>query len=365
MKTLLHVITAPASGGAENYVRDLCVYLRRAGWKPHVVFVDRAEELGRDLGYQERFLAVLERAGIGYSFLGHECRKRPWLGAMRLRRIARSTGAELVHSHLAYGNFFAAALPRTPLVYTHHSENARFSAAVYRYFRWRVTRYVGISKRCVDSLRQYTGAEPTLIRNSVDLERFGPGTTIRNSADGTVRAIAVGRLHWHKNFPLIAEAITLLPEGLRDRLSVTVFGEGDKEISERCATILQGAGISSDKMRFAGSSSDIPGQMAASDLYLMSSKTEGMPIALLEATASGLPAIVTNVGGCSEIIEACQSGIVVEPDDADAYARALGEMIGNPAGLARFASNAADNAAAFSMAVAAEAHDRLYREILR
>ena len=62
-------------------------------------------------------------------------------------------------------------------------------------------------------------------------------------------------------------------------------------------------------IQLLGNRNDVPALLAHSQLFLMSSAYEGLPIALIEATMSGLPCVVTNVGGCREIIEKCQNGV--------------------------------------------------------
>lgn len=360
-RNVLHIIAVPAAGGTEAFVRDLCIALKRSGWAPHIAFIDRARDLGKDAGFEEAFLKCLDEAGVGYTFLGHECRRKPWLGALRLRSLASKLGIGMIHSHLAYGNFFAAGVPKIPVAYTHHSENARFSKWVYRYFRWRLSRWIGISRKCAEELEKFSGQPAVLIRNAIDLSRFQANSAVRHANESPVRAISVGRINPHKDYETMAHAIVRL--GGPGRFAVDIFGEGDDAVKVRCAEILA-QGNAEGAMRFLGTTSDIPAEMAKRSLFLMSSITEGMPIALIEATASGLPAVVTDVGGCREIVEECESGVVVPASDPKALADAVGSLLNDPERLSALSANAFRNSPAFSVEIAAEAHERLYREVL-
>jgi glycosyltransferase involved in cell wall biosynthesis len=75
--------------------------------------------------------------------------------------------------------------------------------------------------------------------------------------------------------------------------------------------------------------------MAAMDVVLLCSKTEGMPLVPIEAMAAGRPAVVTDVGGCREAVADGETGYVVPPGEAAPLAEALGRLLGDPALRAR------------------------------
>jgi glycosyltransferase involved in cell wall biosynthesis len=96
----------------------------------------------------------------------------------------------------------------------------------------------------------------------------------------------------------------------------------------------------------------------------MSSASEGLPIALIEAAASGLPCVVTDVGGCREIIESCQNGIVVEPNDPQKFADAIEAIINNAERYSEYSANALLHAQQFSIENAASSHISMYQRLL-
>ncbi len=359
---VLHIIAAPTSGGAETFVRDLSCSQATLGVHPHLCFINRAEDLGSDLTYEADFLSRLEENNIGYSFLGHEVRRRPWLGALRLRSLVRKKKIDVIHSHLAYGNVFAVAVPNIPLVYTHHTEKKRFSTPYWLYFRARVSCFVGISKRCVENLQAICGknARVKLVRNGVDLSTIVPRRQRATCAKESLRAISIGRITPQKNYPLLAKAVAGLDPTERALITVDVFGEGDPEIVEHCLKLTKKYNESDQVLFFRGISTQIRDILSSYDLFLMSSDWEGMPIALLEAAAAGLPMVVTDVGGCREAVETGPSGLVVAPGDVVAYRASLRRMLAEPLLRELFAKNALRTARIFSIEKTAEAYVQIY-----
>ncbi len=138
-------------------------------------------------------------------------------------------------------------------------------------------------------------------------------------APGPPRILAVGRLAAQKNYPLLLEAAARLAETRDFRLRI--LGEGpDRAALEARAARLRIAG----RVAFPGFSPDPLAEMAGADLFAMSSDFEGLPNALIEAMALGLPAVATDCPtGPREILEGGRWGRLVPPGDAAALAAAL------------------------------------------
>jgi glycosyltransferase involved in cell wall biosynthesis len=85
-----------------------------------------------------------------------------------------------------------------------------------------------------------------------------------------------------------------------------------------------------ERVKFLGTRRDIPALMDAADAYVMSSAWEGLPMVLLEAAASGLPIVATDVGGNSEVVIDGKTGFLVPPKDPDALAQAMLRLMGLP-----------------------------------
>jgi glycosyltransferase involved in cell wall biosynthesis len=91
-----------------------------------------------------------------------------------------------------------------------------------------------------------------------------------------------------------------------------------------------------DHFEFLGQRDDIPALLSAADLFVLPSRSEGLPNAVLEAMGSGLPIVATRVGGIVELIDDGRTGRLVPPDDAAALSSALLELIAHPERAAAF-----------------------------
>ena len=359
---ILHVISAPAAGGAEIYVKDLSFAMADAGHSVHIGFVSRAGETGGNVDFENRFLEELEHYGVKYFFVAKNARSRPWVAVKRIHSYARTHDIQIYHSHLLYGVAFGIAVNAVK-IYTHHNVRLQARPLVFGAFMLLVDQVVGISVLCSEALQSNTHKRVETITNGVDESRFA-GLDLAPRVPGrTLRCISVGRICAQKNYGLLLRALETLPCEYRQRLAVRIVGEGNPVDLGELETKLREMGLQG-VVELAGSRTNVPELLANADLFLMTSKFEGLPIALIEAATSGLPAIVTDVGGCREVIDTCRNGISVEPDNADAFARAIRSMMDNAAGYAAYSKNALRYSGEYSIRRSREKHLVLYRELL-
>jgi len=166
----------------------------------------------------------------------------------------------------------------------------------------------------------------TCVPNGVDTERFrqvAPETreALRSSIGVHDRFVwlAVGRFEIAKDYPNMLHAFAQVCQ--RDSNAVLLL-VGHGSLQQETESLAQSLGLG-DRIRFLGVRSDVPEIMAAADGYVMSSAWEGMPIALLEAAAAGLPIVATRVGGNHEVVRDGESGFLVPHRDAEALGQAM------------------------------------------
>jgi glycosyltransferase involved in cell wall biosynthesis len=129
----------------------------------------------------------------------------------------------------------------------------------------------------------------------------------------------VGRLSWEKGHQCLFEALARIRSDLPN-MTLLVIGDGElRETLERSAGKL---GLA-NHIRFLGFRTDVAELLAASDLCVMASLDEGMPLAIIEAQASGVPVVTTDVGGIPEIVENEVTALLVPPNDAVALGDAI------------------------------------------
>jgi glycosyltransferase involved in cell wall biosynthesis len=358
---ILHAISGPVAGGAEIYVKDLAIEQRRQGDEVHIAFLAGALETGRSPAFQREFLDHLDAHEIPHFVVGHECRKNPLKGALRVRRYCKRTGIELYHSHLKFALAYGALLA-LPHVYTHHSILPGAPRWLFRLANIIVDAYVGISNACTTMLSQVTGRPVTTILNAIDTRKM-KASVRHGPSGGPLECLAVGRLLPPKNYALLVDAVALLSDSERERVRVRIAGEGSPEATRALQQKIDGLGLGST-ITLLGNRSDIAELMGGSHLLLMSSAWEGLPIVLLEACASGLPFIATDVGSCSEVAKTSGSGIIVPPQDPVQFANALRRFFGEPALLETLSGKAVANREAFAISRSAEGHRDLYRRLM-
>ena len=139
--------------------------------------------------------------------------------------------------------------------------------------------------------------------------------------------VAVGRLDVQKNYPLLIRSFAkIIKEGIDAELHI--YGKGP--LLEELSEIASVEGLE-DKVVFKGFRSNVWHDIEKASVYVLSSDYEGMPNALIEAMALGLPVISTNcpIGGPSELITSGENGILVPIGDEDLLAKAMVSILTN------------------------------------
>ncbi|MDW7746925.1 glycosyltransferase [Halomonas sp.] len=353
---IMHIVSSAASGGAEIYVKDLSKEMVARGNNVFIVFLDRAVESGRDAIFEASFLDELDKSGIEYGFLGSSSRKNPVKGALGLARLCRKFSPDVIHSHLYFGALFSLFQFRIPHVYTHHNIKLKASPYFYRLLDLRTTAYVGICIACEALLKGVTRKQVVRIDNGVDESRVIPKNTC--SPGVPLKLICVSTLSLQKNHQLLLHAISKLPDL---DLLLTVAGEGSQ--AHHLKGLVRELGIER-KVNFIGNSNNIKQLLHDSDLFVMSSAWEGLPIVQIEATLTGLPVLVTDVGGCSEIVSRVGNGLVAKVELED-YTEKLKRLIVDGELRSIFHNNALKNRGYYTIDNAVNSHLKLYVNLTR
>lgn len=153
---------------------------------------------------------------------------------------------------------------------------------------------------------------------------------------------AVGRLEPAKGLDLLLEAVGSLRSS-HPELRCVIAGSGSQEALLKAAAQQRGL---DGHVCFTGFRADIPRLLSAIDVFVLPSRTEGIPYALLEASAAGLPIAASRVGGIPEIIRDGQAGLLVAPEQAGALAAAIDRLLREPALAAQLGAQAAADTAA-------------------
>jgi glycosyltransferase involved in cell wall biosynthesis len=170
----------------------------------------------------------------------------------------------------------------------------------------------------------------------------------------------VGNLTAKKDHRTLLAAFAELRHGASSA-RLLVVGTGPLETDLRANADRLGLG---DAVRFLGMRDDVPDVLAALDVFVLSSRHEGLPIALLEALAAGLPCVATTVGGIPEVVRDGHEGYLVPPADPSVMAAALAKILEDPRLRAAMSARAVETAARFDLVQAVQHTTELYRTMV-
>lgn len=273
-------------------------------------------------------LLLTEAAAAGLETVWFASKRRfdPKVVA-RLADFIGERAVAIIHAHDFKANFYAlAARRRAPVkaVATLHLWNrSSLRTAVYEALDAllvrRFDRVIAVSPQIAAEARRrlVPSRKLRVILNGVDLERFPPlPARFRQSR---VVIGSVGRLVKQKGYHNLLAALAEITKSVPE-VELLLVGDGPQrgELEQQARRL----GLSS-QVTFAGQCDPVEESYGKFDLFVSSSLSEGLPVTVLEAMASGLPIVATHVGATPEVIEDGRSGLLVPPNDVKALSEAL------------------------------------------
>ncbi len=359
---VLLAIESSGPGGAENVVLSLAVALRSAGEDPIIATLRPGWMTERAVEAKLPVWIVPQRPGLDLAWV--------FAFARRLRRER----IDVLHSHEFAMNAFggaAALLARVPALSTIHgrswvSERSRRVLA-YRVLRRLGIPIVAVSEDLAGFLAQgldLSRSSLTVVHNGIPLpplvsteehaaRRAVARSTLAVPPDGPL-LVAVGNLYPVKDHATLLRALAQLPSA-----RVAIAGRGEEE--GRLRQLAAELGLS-DRLHLLGLRDDVDTVLAAGEVFVQSSLSEGLPLAVLEAMAAGLPVVATRVGGIAEAVEDGKTGYLAPAADPAALAAALRRVLeANDRGAALGELGRRRAETEFSVEVMTERYRTLYR----
>jgi len=278
-----------------------------------------------------------------------------WRLFWKVAGLARAEKVDVIHTHNSTAHFYGALAARftnARVLHTEHGKNIGEETRYHRlnYVAARFTNFtVAVSDKNAEIAIAHEGVDRkklTVIPNGIRLDRFAVPRPEPGRRVGTV-----GRLVPEKNYPLLLRATA----PIRD-LDLVFVGDGPlrEELQKQA-----GPGVS-----FLGHRADVSELLAGFDVFVLSSNTEGMSIALLEAMAAACPIVVTAVGGNVELIQHMQTGLVVPPDNEAALRAAIERLLADRALASRLGSAARTTVdKRYSVKTMTERYEELWRQL--
>lgn len=316
-------LTSFDSGGTERQMTELIRRLDRRKFDVHVACFHRQ---GACLPRVEARVAdVTEFPISGFRSPSTLTRFAAFARWCRRRRVAVVQAADI------YANAFAlpaAALARVPVRVGSrrevHPTRGRGLETLQKLGYAAAHRIVANSEVGAARLRSEGIAADriSVVRNGLDLEAFG----LRSSPPRRHRIISVGRLRPEKAHEVLIAAVARLRPAWRD-VKLRLVGEGPREAALR--EMVASLGLE-DCVEFLGHRDDVPGLLREADVFVLPSRTEASPNAVLEAMGAGLPVVACRVGGIPEAVTDGVTGLLVPPDDVTELAGAVFHLFATP-----------------------------------
>lgn len=356
--------------GAEVLVRETITRLGPA-IAPTVFCLDGVGRIGEEL----------QARGVEVLALG---RRPGWdFGVSRkLATAAAARNIEVLHAH-QYTPFFYAAMakalirPWPKLILTEHGRHfpdvvspVRRSAnrLVFDRLADRVNACCEFSARALCRIDGFAGNRIEVIENGIEVDRYGPSPDRpalmrRLGLDPARRYVAhVARHHPVKDQPTLIRGFAGIAAEFPD---IDLLLVGDGPLRPDLEKLVADLGLTA-RVHFLGVRSDVADILRAADVFGLTSVSEAASLTLLEAMATGLPVVVTAVGGNPEIVRAGVDGLLFPRGDVGGCAAALRTLLADPA----FAKKLGDSGRArvrakYRLEQTVAAYHRLYRELTR
>jgi len=330
---IVYIINSFHVGGAEVQLVSLVQNIRRKVDNVAVISLYPHEDLAEDL----------ISSGIEVHFLNMKSFRDVFRAVIEAKKIINSIQPDVIHSHMYHSNIFSRLLklftkvPR--LVNTAHNS---WEGSIFRYFLYRITSGLAdfvsiISQEGYDSHIKYKATPKNKLEkipNGIDTDIFKPDSDIRLKkrqelgVEDEFLFVSVGWLSEQKNYENALKAIATLGNGKHFNFRHFIVGKapGGSDNLKKLEQMTRELNIH-DKVNFLGQRKDVQEIMKAADGYVSSSAWEGMPIVLLEAAASALPIVATDVGDCRAIVRDGVNGFLIPPKDHIKLAGAMRKLL--------------------------------------
>ncbi len=367
---MLLVIKVLGYGGAERLLVDMVATGDHAAFDYEVAYV---------LASEDGLVSALTSAGTPVHRLGATGNADlRWTAA--LRRLLVDGHYDVVHFHLPYtasvGRLVVRSLPaavRPAIVYTEHSLWNKMAVLVKVLNRATIgldQSLIVVSQAAYDALPTALQPRARVIVHGVDLSRSDALIARRAELQAEVRAelgvpdgellvLTVANLRPEKGYDVLLDAAHLAgTRGLPLRFAAVGRGPLEQELEERRRALGLG-----DRFRFLGERDDVLRLLAGTDIFVLPSHQEGLPVTLMEATSMALPIVATAVGGVPQVITDGVDGIVVPPGRPEAVVDALATLSADPELRARLGAAAKVKSAMFDVASASHEVEGIYRDL--
>ncbi|MBI3097393.1 MAG: glycosyltransferase family 4 protein [Planctomycetes bacterium] len=393
------LVTRPGIGGAAVHVEMLARHIDPARFDLRCV-VSPLEDLaylnrfiaigdesgGPDPGVTGRLIRALDAGGkrisvVPVPILRQISPRADWQAFQTIRAVIRDWPPDICHFHTSKPGFLGrlaawVECPQAARVYTPHGLFYEYhSGGGRRIFYRELERAMGpltdalvcVSPNEAEAVRRANLMDPArivCIPNAVDTERrpSRPALETRLALGLSPEApvvLMVGRLTPPKDPLAFIDAASRV-QAVLPTAEFLLVGDGELrgEVERRCTRSL------SVRVRRLGHRQDLPDLYSIADVFVLSTRFEGLPLTLLESLAAGVPAVASDVPGCRDVVREGVNGHLVPPGDAAAMATRILDRLGDREGSRRMGAAGRERVRAeFGLKPWMAAVERLYRRM--
>jgi glycosyltransferase involved in cell wall biosynthesis len=356
---LMHVLAPATFGGLESVVYALATGQQRRGHEVQVVMLLESGTPEPVLG------ALLHQSGVSVARIVSSGRAY-WTQLRLLREVCQAFRPDVIHSHGYLPDVLSRVLvhtvPARRVSTVHGFIGSTRRARLYEWLQCRAYRSidaVAVSRKLASDLvgRGVPEAKVHVIANAAVPAEQPLRSEVARERLGVSKEVFslgwVGRVSHEKGLDVLLEAVKELPD-LPIQLTVVGDGPARRELETRSGGEIRSV------VRWAGILPDPSRVMAAFDLIVLSSRTEGTPMTLLEAMGASVPVVATKVGGIPDVITE-EHGLLGPPEDPSALAAAIRSVyMDRPAAAARAQAAHRRLDAEFSVDAWLDKYDQLY-----
>lgn len=336
---ILYIHPNLAIGGAEELrLLTLKVLLQRNNYDIKVCCIERVGEIGEKI----------KDLGIEVFCLNKPCNPYNISTIFYLWQYILANRFDIVQTSLFNANFhgrIAAIMARVPIIFSEeHSEHYHYQSLKFIPYIWLdkilskfTDRILCCSKNLMDYIAKLENIPPKklvpLINtfNKDKLKVTRDSSEVRKELGLSPDNLIIGNvasLSHRKGQDILIKAF----RAVRDRFpaaKLIFIGSEVKELKQRLMSLVDAMKLQ-NSVFFLGKKNSIADYFNIMDIFILSSRFEGIPLALLEAMYMRLPVVSTNVGGVSEVIINNNNGILVDPGDSESLSKAVIELLSNP-----------------------------------
>ncbi len=321
---VLEIIDSLGSGGAESLLKNFILEAKKnnkfnievATLYPNAIFKEEIKNAGIpvwdfNLKYKYNFMGILKIIAL--------IKKRKY---------------NIVHVHLFPADIFTALaslfLPKNiKWIFSEHNVfNRRRSFKIFKiidsFTYSRYLKIICVSKHVEFALFNWMPSnkgKTKVIPNAVSVPKLLNSNFFKN-----YDILFVGRLTQAKGVDILLKAIKILKNKYNKHLNIAIIGDGP--LRENLNILAVELGVNRE-VKFLGVRKDIEELMISSKIFVLPSRWEGLPMVILEAMSRGMSIIATEVGGVPEVIKNGKEGILISPEDQEALAQSIDDLLEN------------------------------------